>query len=51
MSGSAVGDPSQFDGAKTVNFMRTMDSLKDSVLKTGRPSFVHMEMFFNMSNY
>lgn len=50
MPNMVTGDPSQFSGSKTVNLMRTVGSLKDSVLKAGKPSIVNMEIYFNMLN-
>lgn len=50
MSNAVAGDPSQFDGAKTANLFRTIDSLKDSVLKAGNPSIVNMNIYFNLRN-
>lgn len=35
-------DPANFDGSKTINLIRVIDSLKDSVFSTAHPSLVNL---------
>lgn len=39
---------SGFDGSKTVNLLRTVSSLKDSVLAVSRPSLANIELYFDL---
>ncbi len=36
-------DPAQFDGSKTINFLRVVESLKASVLSAAHPSLVNLD--------
>lgn len=36
-------DPAQFDGSKTINFLRVVESLKESVLSAAHPSLVTLD--------
>lgn len=45
-SGVAAG--SGLDGSKTINLLRTVGSLKDSVLSTGTPSLINLVMYFDI---
>lgn len=45
-SGVAVG--SGFDGSKTINLLRTVGSLKDSVLSASQPSLINLEVYFDV---
>lgn len=44
MDNQSSFDPNQFDGSKTVNFVRLISSLKDSSMSAGIPSIANMFM-------
>lgn len=46
--GYIASDITAFDGSKTVNLQKTVDTLKNSVLKYGNPTLINMELYFDL---